>query len=225
MRRRIFWMILTGVPLALITLGAGTAVAFPAARHIASALWNLPDRLPALAENGQVHFEPGAEDYAQRVSVLLPAAIAQIEATQGRRFEHPVPVGVYATPEAFAAANGTGVAGAVGASVFGRVVLSPTLNEPQTQRLPAILTHELSHAHLQGYISTYTWVRLPNWFKEGLAVMASGGGGAEFVSEREARAAIERVNTSQSRTPAASRTFPRSASSGRPREPRRHIGP
>jgi hypothetical protein len=37
-------MILAGVPLALITLAAGTAVAFPAARHIASALWNLPDR-------------------------------------------------------------------------------------------------------------------------------------------------------------------------------------
>jgi hypothetical protein len=192
MRRRIFWMTLAGVPLALITLAAGTAVAFPAARHIASALWNLPDRLPALAENGQVHFEPGAEDYAQRVSMLLPAAIAQIEAAQGRRFEHPVPVGVYATPEAYAAANASGSAGAVGVSAFGRVVLSPALNGPQTRRLPAILAHELSHAHLQGYISAYTWVRLPNWFKEGLAVMVSGGGGAEFVSEREARAAIER---------------------------------
>ena len=192
MRRRIFWMILAGMPLALITLAAGTAVAFPAARHIASALWNLPDRLPALPENGQVHFESGAEGFARDVSALLPAAVARIEAAHGRRFEHPVPVGVYTTPDAFAAANGTGVAGVVGASVFGRVVLSPTLYGPQVRRLPAILTHELSHAHLQGYISAYTWVRLPNWFKEGLAVMASGGGGAEFVSEREARAAIER---------------------------------
>ena len=56
MRRRIIWMTLAAVPLALITLAAGTAVAFPAARHIASALWNLPDRLPALPENSQVHF-------------------------------------------------------------------------------------------------------------------------------------------------------------------------
>jgi hypothetical protein len=192
MRRRIVWMTLAGVPLALITLAAGTAVAFPAARHIASALWNLPDRLPALPENGLVHFESGAEGFARDVAALLPAAIAKVEAAHGRRFEHPVAVGVYTTPEAFAAANGSGVAGAVGTSLFGRVTLSPTLNGPQTRRLPAILTHELSHAHLQGYISTVTWVRLPNWFKEGLAVMASGGGGAEFVSEREARAAIER---------------------------------
>jgi hypothetical protein len=195
MRRRSFWMILAGVPLALITVAAGTAVAFPAARHIASALWNPPDRLPALPENGQVHFEPGAEGFARDVSALLPVAVARIEAVQGRRFEHPVPVGVYTTPEAFAAANGSGIAGAVGTSVFGRVVLSPALDGPQHQRLRAILTHELSHAHLQGYISTYTYVRLPNWFKEGLAVMASGGGGAEFVSEREARAAIERGET------------------------------
>lgn len=194
-RRRIFWMIIAGVPPALITLAAGTAVAFPAARHIASALWNPPDRLPALPDNGQVHFESGAEDYAREVSALLPAVITRVEAIQGRRFEHPVPVGVYTTPEAFAAANGSGIAGAVGTSVFGRVLLSPTLYGPQTRRLPAILTHEMSHAHLQGYISTYTWVRLPNWFKEGLAVMVSGGGGAEFVSEREARAAIERGET------------------------------
>jgi hypothetical protein len=191
MRRRIVWIILA-VPLALITVAAGTAVAFPAARHIASALWNLPDRLPALPENSLVHFEPGAEVYAHDVAALLPAAIAKIEAVQGRRFGHPVLVGVYTTPEAYAVANASGSAGAVGVTAFGRVVLSPTLNSSQRQRLRAILTHELSHAHLQGYISTYTWVRLPNWFKEGLAVMASGGGGAELVSEQEARAAIER---------------------------------
>jgi hypothetical protein len=188
-------MILAGVPLALVTVAAGTAVAFPAARHIASALWNLPDRLPALRENGLVHFEPGADDYARGVSALLPAAIAKIEAAQGRPFAHPVTVGVYATPEAYAAANPTGVSGAVGVAPFGRVILSPALDGPQRRRLPAILTHELSHAHLQGYISVVGWLRLPNWFKEGLAVMASGGGGAEFVSEREARAAIERGET------------------------------
>ena len=191
MRRRIVWIIIA-VPLALITVAAGTAAALPAARHIASALWNLPDRLPALPENSQVHFEPGAEDYAHRVSALLPAAIAEIEAVQGRPFGHPVTVGVYATPQAYAAANASGLAGAVGVTAFGRVVLSPVLNGPQVRRLPAILTHELSHAHLESWISTVAGVRLPNWFREGLGVMASGGGGAEFVSEGEARAAIER---------------------------------
>jgi hypothetical protein len=192
MRRRIFSMILVGVPLALITVAAGTAAAFPAARHIVSALWNLPDRLPSLAENSQVHFEPGAENYARDVSALLPAAIARIEAAHGRPFAHPVTVGVYATPEAYAAANVLGSAPTVGVTAFGRVNLSPALDWPQHRRLPAILTHELSHAHIEGWVSANALVHLPNWFKEGLAVMVSQGGGAEFVSEEEARAAIER---------------------------------
>jgi hypothetical protein len=94
--------------------------------------------------------------------------------------------------EKYVAANAAGNAGAVGVAGFGRLVLSPTRYGLQHQRLSAILTHELSHDHLEGYLSTYAWVRLPNWFKEGLAVIASRGGGAEFVSEREARRAIER---------------------------------
>jgi hypothetical protein len=191
MRRRIFWM-MVGVPLALITVAAGTAAALPAVRHIVSGLWNLPDRLPSLAENSQVHFEPGAEDYAHDVSALLPGAIARIEAAQGRPFAHPVTIGVYATPEAYVAANGIGSMQPVGVTAFGRVNLSPALDWPQHRRLRAILTHELSHAHIHGWISANGYVRLPNWFKEGLAVMVSGGGGAEFVSEEEARAAIER---------------------------------
>jgi len=191
MRRRIFWIIV-GVPLALITIAAGTAAALPTTRHIASALWNMPDRLPALPENSQVHFERGAEDYAREVAALLPAAIARIEAAQGRPFAHPVIVGVYATPDAYMAANVIGSMQPVGVAPFGRVVLSPILGAQQRRRLPAILTHEMSHAHLQSWISAYAYIRLPNWFKEGLAVMVSGGGGAEFVSEVEARAAIER---------------------------------
>jgi hypothetical protein len=184
-------LIVMGVMLALIAAAGGTAAALPAVRHIVSALWNLPDRLPSLAENNHVHFEPGAEDYARDVSALLPAAIARVEAAHGRPFAHPVTVGVYATPEAYAAANGLGPI-PVGTTFYGRVNLSPKLFWPQHRRLAAILTHELSHAHLQGWIGESAFLRLPSWFKEGLAVMVSGGGGAELVSEDQARAAIQR---------------------------------
>ena len=88
---------------------------------------------------------------------------------------------------------GLGSVAPVGVTFFGRVNLSPKLFRSQHQRLPAILTHELSHAHIQGWIGEPAYVLgLPNWFKEGLAVMVSGGGGAELVSEEEARAAIQR---------------------------------
>jgi hypothetical protein len=155
-------------------------------------LWNLPHSLPSLAENSQVHFERGAEDYAHDVAALLPGAIARVEATHGRPFAHPVALGTYATPAAYAAANGLGSIVPVGTTFFGRVNLSPKLFWSQQWRIRAILRHELSHAHLQGWIGGNAFVRLPNWFKEGLAVMVSGGGGAEMVSEEEARAAIRR---------------------------------
>jgi hypothetical protein len=191
MRRRIFW-VLIGVPLALIGIGAGAALSLPAVRHMISGLWNLPDRLPALPDNSQVHYQPGAEDFARDVAALLPDAITRVEAEHGRRFAHPVTVGAYATPEAYAAANGQGSDIPVGVTFAGRVNLSPKLFWPQHRRLPAILTHELSHAHIAGWIGANAYIHLPNWFKEGLAVKVSGGGGAELVSEEEARAAIQR---------------------------------
>jgi hypothetical protein len=191
MRRRIFWAII-GVPLALIIIGAGAAFSLPMTRHMISGLWNRPDRLPALSTDSQVHYQPGAEDFARDVAALYPDAIARVEAVHGRRLAHPVTVGVYATAEAYAAANGVGSDIPVGVTFAGRVNLSPKLFWSQRRRLPAILTHELSHAHIQGWIGEYKYIYLPNWFKEGLAVMISDGGGAELVSEDEARAAIQR---------------------------------
>jgi hypothetical protein len=190
MRRHIVWMII-GAPLALIVIGSGAALSLPTVRHFISGLWNLPDRLPALPDDSRVHYQPGAEDFARDTAALLPDAIKQVEAAHGRRFAHPVTVGVYATPEAYAAANGLGSDIPVGVTFAGRVNLSPKLFWPQHARLPAILTHELSHAHVAGWIGN-AYFRLPNWFKEGLAVMVSEGGGAELVSEEEARAAIQR---------------------------------
>ena len=191
MRRRIVLAVI-GAPLALIAIGAGAAVAVPRTRHLISGLLNMPDQMPALAANSLVHYQPGAEDFARDVAALLPDAIERVEDVHGRRFAHPVIVGVYATSEAYAAANGLGSTVPVGVTIFGRVNLSPKLFGPQHQRLRAILTHELSHAHIQGWIGEYAYLYLPNWFKEGLAVMLSGGGGAELVSEVEARIAIQR---------------------------------
>jgi hypothetical protein len=191
MRRRIFWVVIA-VPLALIVIGGGAAVSLPTVRHLISGLWNLPDRLPALPDNSQVHYEPGAEDFARDIAALLPDAITRVETAHGRRFAHAVTVGAYATPEAFVAANGLGSDAPRGVTFFGRVNLSSKLFWPERPRLPAILTHELSHAHIQWWIGENAYIHLPKWFKEGLAVTVSGGGGAEAVSEEDARAAMQR---------------------------------
>src|SRR5215475_9915456 len=126
MRRRIFWLII-GVPLALIVIGAGAALSLPTVRYIVWGVWNLPDRLPALPDNSQVHYQPGAEDFARDVAALLPDAISRVEAAHGRHFAHPVTVGAYTTLEAYAAASGVGSDVPMGVTFGGRVNLSPKL--------------------------------------------------------------------------------------------------
>src|SRR5690349_11558137 len=111
--------------MAVVILAAVPAAAVPAARHVASGWWNNPEKLATLPENPQVHYESGASEQARTVARLLPTAIARVEAIHGRRFAHPVVVGVYVTPEAFVAANGLGDRGAVGMHFLGRVLLSP----------------------------------------------------------------------------------------------------
>src|SRR5215475_10236052 len=175
-----------------ITLMLLNCVSLATVHQIASGVWNNPDRLAASPENPRVHYERGGAQYAHAVATLLPATIARIESVQGRPFIHPVSIGVYVSQEAFAAGNRLGHSRAAGVTFFGHVTLSPILFSAHRQRLPAILTHEMSHAHLQSWISALAYIHLPNWFKEGLAVMVSGGGGAEFVSEIEARDAIRR---------------------------------
>ena len=94
---------------ALVVLGLGVGVAeaaSPTLRHFTSAIANNPERLPALPEAPSVHFESGARDEARRVAALLPASLSQVARLQGRPFAHPVTVGVYASPEAFAPGQG-----------------------------------------------------------------------------------------------------------------------
>lgn len=184
--------IIAPTAIGLVLLMGAAVSAVPMVRNAASGWWDNPEGLPALPEDPRVHYESGGSEQARTVAKLLSAAMAQVEAIHGRPFAHPVTVGVYVTPEAFVAANGLGDPHSVGMTFLGRVMLSPVLFSSQRRRLPAILTHELSHAHLRSWMSQLSVMRLPQWFKEGLGVMVSGGGGAEGVSEFQARDAILR---------------------------------
>jgi hypothetical protein len=189
MRHRIAKTVAATAALAFLAAAAAAATV-PQVRYAASGWWNNPETLAGLPESPQIRYEEGALDRARIVADLLPAAIARVEAAQGRPFAHPAVVGVYLTPEAYAAANGTGYSGAAGVNFLGRVILSPALFTTKRQRLPSILVHELSHAHVRSWMSELRFIALPNWFKEGLGVMVSGGGGAEEVSEWQARDAL-----------------------------------
>lgn len=179
------------LPAAVLGLVAGGALAAaPGLRAIVSAVAHNPERLASLPGSPNIHYEAGGEAFARRVAVLLPGAMAKVEAAQGKPFRYPVSLGVFVTPAAYAAANGLGTPGVAGVTFGERITLSPILFTSHPERLEAVLTHELSHAHLGQWLPLAVELRLPNWFREGLAVLASDGGGAEGISEDDLRAAL-----------------------------------
>ncbi len=175
---------------AFIVIACALIATFPPLRNGLSPLFYDPENLPTSERDPRVHFEAGANSCATEVAALLPRAIQHVEALQGRPFARDPVIAVYSSPALFAKANGFGHPNVAGASQWGRVTLSPRLCTTERPRLAAVLTHELSHAHLLSWRSWYVFERPPSWFTEGLAVMVSGGGGAEGVDEEAAKQAL-----------------------------------
>ncbi|MFO1102303.1 MAG: hypothetical protein U1E20_05295 [Methylocystis sp.] len=181
---------IAGIWSAALILGVAIAFAVrPTLRHAVAALLNDPATLPALDGVANVHYEPRALACAEAVAALAPQAIERVEAAHGRPFAQKPVIGVYASYEHYARANGLGDPGVAAVTRAGAALLSPTLCDKESDRLEGVVTHELSHVHLSGW-RPFGAPRPPQWFTEGLAVMASNGGGAEGVSDDEAAQAI-----------------------------------
>ncbi|MGB5087212.1 MAG: hypothetical protein WBO09_22070, partial [Methylocystis silviterrae] len=178
-----------GFGLAFIAAAMLALALRPDLRLAARVAWNDPRLLPAFADDARVHYEPEARACAEAVAEIAPRAIAQIEAAHGRPFAQPPIVGVYASYENYANANAMDDPGIAAVTRAGAALLSPTLCSKERERLEGVLTHELSHVHLSGWRPLGA-PRPPQWFTEGLAVMASHGGGAEGVSDENAAQAI-----------------------------------
>jgi hypothetical protein len=154
-----------------------------------ASLKSTSDFHPLVIDN-RVLAESGAEDMAMQVAGYLPEAIRTVEKEQYRDFIKQVTVYVCATEDSFA--GHTGLSKRARGAMITKVFLSARLKDPEfNESLKAILTHELSHLHLQQQLGVYHYnANIPAWFQEGLAVMVSNGGGAEKVSEAEAMKTI-----------------------------------
>lgn len=150
--------------------------------------WRSTERFLEFPLDRRVRFEPGMDALAAAVAEALPEALAMVEGQQFRSFAKPVELYLCASPTTLAAFGGPGLAG--GLVLGNRVFLSAAIQNPP-ERMPRLLAHELSHLQLEQYAGPlgYAW-NIPSWFKEGLAVLVSGGGGAEAVTPDAARAAI-----------------------------------
>ncbi|MBI5836468.1 MAG: hypothetical protein HZB25_04400 [Candidatus Eisenbacteria bacterium] len=141
-----------------------------------------------LPEEPRVRCEPGAEPLGRQAAAALPRAVAVVESAQCAVFARPVVVYVCADSQSFRRHTASSVGG--GVMILGRLFLSPRLARAP-ERVPRILTHELSHLHLEQRAGARVFAGdFPAWFTEGLATWVSAGGGAENVSEAQARQAI-----------------------------------
>jgi hypothetical protein len=173
--------------LGILSIAALLLFGTPAGRHVvalAVALLSPTGAFRPWPGEPRVLAERGADSLARPVAAALPAAIARVEAGMGERFARPVRVRCCATHASFS--RFTAMRGPAGAVIRQRLFLSPKLLRTP-QRVPAVLAHELAHLELMQRTGTLAFVRLPAWFKEGLATWVSGGGGAETVDEAAAR--------------------------------------
>lgn len=146
-------------------------------------------RFQALEADPRVRHEPGAETYAARVGPLLPEAVARVEAAHGLPFAAAPTVYVCGSDACFrdVVPEPSNLTAAV--AYDNRLLLHPRLFDREPERLAPVLAHELSHLHLGQRIGHYS-PAVPVWFHEGLAAHAAGGGGADLITEEQAREAI-----------------------------------
>lgn len=150
-------------------------------RHSIAAMRSTEHFIPN-KKDARVLFEPGAEDYADKIALFLPAAIRQIEEKQYNSFVKPVAVYICASRESFKKLYGADVR----AGMLTKLFLSPRVFEHGDEIGKKYLMHELSHLHLWQQLGFYKMSKLPMWFKEGLATYVSNGGGGHLVSQKQA---------------------------------------
>ena len=153
------------------------------------------DHFVSLKEHPSIKYEKGAESFARMISTYLDSSMHVIESKQGR-FTAPVEIYVPRSIEIFSkyCASERPSACVIGYRLF----MSPKLLK-EKERIPGILTHELSHLQLTQAIGRWNYqTNLPVWFKEGLAVYVSNGSGSEGITEQKA---VEAMSQGQSIIP------------------------
>jgi hypothetical protein len=157
-------------------------------------LYRSTDRFAIWSADPRVRYEPGAEAMAAEVADALPAAIQIVEQRLNQPFLGGPTTFVCARPATYKSFVGAVNATSGGCVINRRLFLSPK-PENTAERIPRLLAHELTHLHVEQRIGLMRVLRLPFWFNEGLAVFVSDGGGAEDVTDAQARTAIAEGRT------------------------------
>lgn len=150
------------------------------------------DRFLPLRTNPGVRYAPGSEAIAERVAAALDRSLAIVEQSHGSSWSDPPQLFV-CDAECFS--TFVPVSKEVAAAQFGRAIFMNDavlkLRE-QHKNVPveSFLTHELAHLLLYQRAGATGYIRVPSWFREGIAVAVSNGAGAEGCTPQEAAQSV-----------------------------------
>ena len=175
------------------TIGVGLLLALAARTPAGKALRKSKEGFLPHEQNPRVLFEAGAEEMAAPVASFLSDAISTIEEVHGLPYLEPFRVYVCATQRCLNEFIGLPPGAPIRGTVrFGEVFLAPSAFDWQGQDLhKESLLHEMSHLHLRqhlGFVAARG--RVPSWFHEGLADLASGVGGEGISTEAAVQAIL-----------------------------------
>lgn len=137
-----------------------------------------------LSSDSRILYEDGAEQIAVEAALHIDNAMRAVESKQFGKFTEPITVYVFATAKRFSKFSGISIK-AKGASVNSEVFLSGILKDVP-EEVYGMIGHEMSHVQLSQNLGVISFNRtLPRWFREGLAIYVSAGGGAPRNYEQE----------------------------------------
>ena len=140
-------------------------------------------------DNDIVLFEPGAEEYADKIAAYLPAVIERVELVHGIPFEKTFKIYVCSTQKSFneyTAITSPSPYPIRGTALLGDILIAPSaFNFLGLDTHRETLMHELSHLHFRQRLGFFKGRKHPTWFGEGFADYVAGSGG-EGIEENEA---------------------------------------
>jgi hypothetical protein len=174
----------TSISLIIVFLISTLLSACSQSRAIIASFRSTDDFIP-LSSDKRVLYEPGAETHASEIALLLPEAIQKVEAAHYQPFKNAVEVYICASKESCFRLT----AQHAPATVTHKLFISPALFEGE-KPIDRYLTHELSHLQLLQRVGTLNSMKLPAWFKEGLAEFVSGNATGAMVTDEEAERSL-----------------------------------
>lgn len=154
-----------------------------------TALLKSKSQLIKYQNNDIILYEPGAKEYADKISAILSVSIERVEMIHGLPFEESFKIYICNTQKSFNeyTANSSSLQYPIrGTALNGDVFIAPcAFNFIGVDTHKETLMHELSHLHFQQRSNFFGRRKHPVWFSEGFADYVANSGG-EGIKESEA---------------------------------------